>query len=61
MCFVYFFACAFLRFYALFCMHQRVIKFRAPQGASIRIRIRTRILRPGVSFNRKLLAIKAKK
>jgi len=42
-------------------MHQRVIKFRAPQGASIRIRIRTRILRPGVSFNRKLLAIKAKK
>jgi len=54
-----FFACAFLLFYALFCMHQRVIKFRAPQPAEEH----PGILRPptGVSFNRQLLAIKATK
>jgi len=54
-----FFACAFLLFYALFCMHQRVIKFRAPQPA----KEHPGILRPptGVSFNRQLLAIKATK
>lgn len=43
-----FFVCAFLRFYALFCMHQRVIKFRT---------VRSRKQKPEKKPETKLLQI----